>query len=294
MYAETKDPEIIILNPRMANLFLLKNNLEDQRTKKPRLINKYAKKMREGFFRTAQIAVAELDYDGGEEVLMNGQHCCEAVIQTNKTVRATLESYICYTPKDSADLYAQFDTEGGRTMGDLIQVRLRALKLNWPKKVGNAIVAAAVKENGASDWSKSDRVELLEEYLDEGHFINFILNSGIPTDVRSKTKQIKHLKRAPVIRAMFVTWRKCHRDAEIFWARVRDGEGLLRKMPSYKLREWLREANYTHGMRSMDRGQDIVTPHEMLYKCIVGWNAFRSGKVTALKYFSAKPVPRAL
>lgn len=72
---------------------------------------------------------------------------------------------------------------------------------------------------------------------------------------------------------------------------VRDGEGLKRSMPAFRLREYLLTVNVGSKGRAYKR---LVTSREMLAKSITAWNAYRRGESTELKYYNEKPIPKAV
>lgn len=291
MFYENAKPQIIKVNPHKAERLLTLNNLSSQRPLRPALINLLASKIREGTFRNGEIATAVLKYQNNEMVLVNGQHQCHAIIMTGETVSAKYEEYSCETPKDLSILFRQFDTHGMRSLGDLVRIEADALDLKWPLKICHLIVSGASLKNGNNMYAhKTEKVEFLQENLEIGEFINYILHESLPPD--TTTKDTAHLRRSPVITAMMLTYDKNQSISEKFWIDVRDGEGLKRSMPTYKLREFLRTSAYDRGRGAL-RARP-VTAHEMTARCITAWNAYRKGESTSLKYFPNKPIPKAI
>lgn len=287
-------PEVVKLTPHMAEKLLTKHaNYEGQRNFRTRMVNHYANEIRHDEFHTPVIMLAQQKYNGGEEVMLNGHHTCQSVIQANKPVFACIERWAVETDIEEAELYGKFDGVGGRTQSDYVKALATSMKLDWPLFVCNAIVsAAAMKENKESSLYAADKAKLLKIYTDAGKFFNFIFNTGLPDGVPMSAA--KHMRRKAVYYPMLMTWEKCHRDAELFWTDVRDGEGLKRSMPQHLLREFL----LTHGSnigRGVNVGMSSVTQHEMISRCITAWNAFRKNrKVKLLKYYPARALPKAV
>ena len=293
MYRIIGKPVIEQINPNRAERLLNYNHFDGQRVLRPKLINHYANKMREGLFRTCEIAIAKLNYANGqgEYVLPNGQHQLNAIIQANVCLMAKIETYECDTPDDLSLLYMQFDTSGSRSLSDLVRMEVVALEVDWPFRIAKLVVSsAAIKENMVQS-TKEEKAALLKDYLKTGAFINHILNETVPKDV-IKAKHTAHLTRSPVGYSMLVTWDKHQGDSQTFWLNVRDGKGLKRSMPEYKLRDFLKTVNFDKGRGASNL--KTVGHHEMASKCITAWNAFRKGGPTKLQYFPAKPIPKAI
>lgn len=293
MFEMSQKPEIARVTPHTAEKWLNMNTIKPQRPLKPRLINTYSNKMRNGEFRTGEIAFAKLAYNGHETVLVNGQHTLNSIIVSGVTIDAKVEHYVVHTPSDLSLLYQQFDTYGGRSLGDLVRVEAAMLGIEWPPRICSLIVSGAcLKENKKDAYNKEERTAMLRRYLEQGAYINEILNTTVPADL-SKSKHCSHLMRSPVIHAMLCTWDRHQEQSKSFWMRVRDGENLKRQSPEYKLRSFLMMHSYAYGNGSLN-GKRMVSHHEMTSKCITAWNAFRKGTPTNLAYYPTKNIPKAV
>uniref|UniRef100_A0A6H2A141 Uncharacterized protein n=1 Tax=viral metagenome TaxID=1070528 RepID=A0A6H2A141_9ZZZZ len=101
MYKQTTK-KLLKLTPNLAQRFLLLNTFESQRPLRVKKVNELANIMRDGLFLVGEIAIATLEYLGEViQVMMNGQHQCEACIQSNKTIDVVYEEYICPEPEDA-------------------------------------------------------------------------------------------------------------------------------------------------------------------------------------------------
>lgn len=284
MFQQTKK-ELKDLTPHLAEKLLRLNTFEGQRNIRPKHINYLANTIREGLFLIGEIGIA-LYQNGGDNVvpyLVNGQHQCEAVITANKTVPIVLTEYDCPTLDDVSLLYRQFDSFGGRTLQDIVKMEMMGLGVDWPLRIASLVVTAAAVKEKVTDWHKTQKISLLRKYIKHGHFLAALLD----------TAALKHMGKSPVVCAILITWEKCQRDAETFWTDVRDGVNLTKNSPAYILREFLKDSSLAQG-RGASVYQKSVTFHEMLYRCIVAWNAYRRGdKLKIIKYYPAKPVPSA-
>lgn len=293
MIQEITQPEIFTLTPKKAEKFINMDSLEAERKVRPRLLNIYANKIREDLFHPPTIATAELNYNGNQAIRINGQHVCHAVIQSNKPIRALRLRFSCDTPEDASMLYRQFDQGyGNRSLQNFTQIEAKhALKLEWPPRICSLVVSASGKKSGKTNLTKEEKVALLSQNLDQGAFVNFILNKSLPEGTAQR--ETAHLRKGCLVAVMMVTWEKCHQVAEDFWMRVRDGEGLAKTDPSKLLRDFLIMSSLTIGRGLKYSERKSVTEHEMQFRAMVAWNAFRrKKKLRILKYYPNKPVPK--
>jgi hypothetical protein len=276
------------VTPLLAGKFLDANIYEGQRPKRKKQITALTNAIDGGVFLTGSIAVAHQGWNGGDLMLANGQHQCEAVIATGKSIAAVVEEYACKTPEDFAVLYRQFDNNAVRSLSEIAVPEAAALNLKWSKSLISKVLSAVSFLEGHIGMHKNERVKYLKKYIREGNFVHEIL------DVVSACES-KHITRSPVVAAMIVTYRKDHADAEEFWEEVRDGENLKANSASLRLRNYLLSTSISFG-RGVNAGSlnESASVREMYAKCIVAWNAYRSGGTTSLKYFPGKDIPKVL
>ena len=294
------------VDPERAKHYLKFNTYEVQRTLRPGHVDELAEKMKDGRFRFGEIAFGVLN---GADIMMNGQHQCNAIIQSGETVPCVFEKYRCSSKMDLADMFRQFENFG-RSLDDFIKAKAGALNLKWPNRIANVVVAAAAVEYAmknsrkahklkghirpatqTSMWAKNPltkerRANLLEQYLKEGNFVYRVL-THIDDKILPGSPSVRHLVRAPVVYVMFLTVRKNEKEALTFWTNVRDGEVLTRDMPEMKLREFLKSVN----SHVTTYSQRTVTNHEYICRCIIAWNSFRSKTPTRLAYNATKDIP---
>lgn len=289
------------VTPDLAKHYLKFNTYHAQRAIRPKHVDELAEKMSDGRFRFGEISFGLID---GQDVMMNGQHQCEAIIKSGETIPCVVEKYRCRCKLDLSDLFCQFE-HLARSQSDINKARAGALSLKWPLNVVRLVITAASIEYSMSSsdnankrksfipgsvgsllttknpLTKERRAALLDLYLKEGEFVNRILTGA------TMSHGSRHLERGPIAYVMFLTWRKNQSESLTFWSRVRDGEYLTMNMPEMKLREFLMSVN-SHATPYSYR---IVKPHEYICRCISAWNAFRSGKKTSLAYSPTKDIP---
>jgi hypothetical protein len=274
--------KFITLDEDKAKQFLAINTYPAQRPKSEKQITNIINAIIEDRFVDGDIALATLMYNGGQTVLVNGQHQSNAVLRCKIPVTVAYKHYQVDSPEDLAFLYRQFDQHKDRSLSDVARPEAHALGINWSSRIVNLLIGAAALKDRKRDQGKQEKVLLLRKYLKAGEALLDIL-VGV---------EGKHLRRATVVAAMLMAWEKNQEQTIKFWTDVRNGENLKKTMPAYKLREYLLSVNLS--MRGVQNAKRSVPEREVLVRAIAAWNAFRKGESTALKYFADKPIPRAI
>lgn len=299
----------VTLTPVLAQEYLNKyNNYPAQRVPRPVHVDELAAKMVDGRFHEGRICLATLD-DGDSKTthLLDGQHVCLACIKSGTTVQIRLYKPTCDEEIDLATLFKQFENQA-RSISDFNNAEAIALGVGWQNWIVNLIVGAAAfdrvptlrmsnssgdaggkKKAGVTEFTKERKSQLLREYLREGMFVNKIMTSLPGNGDVARSIHVRHLRKVPVVYAMIKTWAKNQKDAETFWMRVRDGEQLTKDMPEMKLREFLIQINSIHAGSQYSYRK--ATNHELIYRCVNAWNAFRTNQPTNLRYYFDKPIP---
>ena len=263
---------------------LLQYNWEGQRSVNGVHVNYLADEIRKGEFTSAIIALAT--NGDGQFKMVNGQHTCMACAKAGKMIKIYLEKYETPKPEDLSQLFRKFDTNRPRTLDQMVKVESNSMGLNWSKKIANLVVSAASIIEGKQRLHKTQKPKLLRDYLEPGFFVEEMIG-GL---------KAKHMKKQGVVAAMIITWRVDQEDAARFWTNVRDGEGITREMPAYRLREWLMSSQYiqTNGMGKGTQSGEVITLHKIMSKSISAWNAYRRNTIGDLRYFANKPVPKPI
>ena len=280
---------MVELDPSLAQHYLKYNNYESQRSIRPVHAETLAEKMRNGLFRFGEVAFACRNGDG--DTMINGQHTCQAVIDSGVTVPVMLEKFKVTSKLELSELFRQFEILP-RSLGDMIRVESDSLNLTWPLRLSSLIVASAtLKEKGNARnsggygavspsrkyaFSKEYKVKLLGKYLKEGAFLSEILTDS---------SRSKHLFIAACGYMMFETYAVDQKAAKRFWMDVRDGEFLSADSPQMKLRNFLM-------LRLVSKSNKQISNHEICTRIAHAWNAFRKGTSTNLSYYPSKPIPK--
>lgn len=267
----------MVVDGKVASGLLEFNTYKLQRTLQPKWVQWLVKEIELGMFLTGYIVLARLVYENNRKIMVNGQHQSHAVLESGLPITVFYEEWSCENERDLSDLYSRFDGNRGRTLSDLLAPEAGALRIDWGRQTVNLVVAAAglndkTKGRIGGVLTKLERVSLLEPNTKAGDFVNNIFNDG---------KTCRHLRRAPVVRAMMDTYKVDKKAASIFWVNVRDGIMLPDHHPALKLRDYLK-VTFT---------ATSLATREMYVKCIHAWNAFVTHKRTALKFVPSDPVP---
>lgn len=262
---------------------------ENQRPFSPRQFEELVSALQNDLFLTGEIGIAILIYEKNRKVVVNGQHQFAAGIAANKKFIAVYQEFQCETPADLSLLYRQFDNHKARSLSEILMVEADSVGIRWPKKTISLLMTGIILRENMTGWHKSRKLARFSAHLKFGKFLNSILTQN------GKYLHItaKHIMRGAVVHAMMLMWELDERDAEKFIIDIRDGEGLNKTMPEYKVREFLKEVCVFKG-RGASHIHNLATEKEITSRCITGWNAFRRQMPTDLKYYPTAPIPKAL
>lgn len=277
------------ITPKKADELLRLNTYEGQRNKSQRHIQELAEKMKDGRFHVGSIALIH----NGKVEMADGQHQCEACKLAGVPFTAMQLDYVVEeddTKEDIAEVFAQFNVDRSRSRGDIAWIYGCKIGMaDWPRKcvtVCNSAlgwIAGGCSAGGGVNIPKDENSRLLSSNRELCQFVHDIAFGENASSAR-------HIIRSPVVAAMMQTRRANADAAATFWSAVRDGDMLKKSDPAYKLREFLLRSKVKSSSGSRDT--EVVDQRTMYGKCIVAWNAYRTGNTTALKYFSDKPLPQ--
>lgn len=234
----------------------------------------------EGKFFSPKWATATL---GGMTYRVNGGHSSAMLLECDNGVfpahlNAIVDEFKCETAEDLADLFDQFDPRKSiRTINDRITAHKSvhdelADIAPTPLAKGTAGIAAFYSGFGESERLEEDeRIRLIHKHQE------FLLWSCRYLGRRALTA-------VGAVSAMFATWHRDPEDAELFWDAVRD-ETEPAGSPSRKVASFLKDRFLPHVQKKFDSRATYV-------KCIHGWNAYRTGQSTDLKYTRTAALPR--
>lgn len=257
----------------------------------PRRMEIYEQLRQRGELRPFVWAIAHCK-ENQNDYRVNGKHTSTLLVENEipKDFLVTVEEYVCDTMKDVAQLYATFDSKiPVRTCNDIYVSFAGTL----PELAGvsNTTIKLAASGMAYGTWLENtprilpaDRAELL---LVHPEFVLWFHELLMPNQENGFGK---HIRRQPVIGAMFNTWNKCRKDATEFWSLVRDDSGPSPSSPERRLTRYLLEVGVRSGNGARSRVRTATT-REMYSKCVHAWNAWRIDETTNLNYYADKPIP---
>jgi len=274
--------KIIKMDEYLAAEYAEHNTYEGQRSTDDAWTKYLVGAIDRGEFLTGSVAMARLKYQECRLVMVNGQHQCKAVIMTGIPIDVVYEEWECDEPAELSDLFSRYDNHKARSLSHILNPEAAALGITWKRAIVRLVVSAAALSDDMTvqHIHKTEKKKFLGRNINEGAFVNHLLKDGV---------SCQHMMRAPVVRAMFDTWKKDKAAALLFWKMVRDGENLNMANPAMVLRNYLLTTGLT---KTRTIKSSIATTREMYVKCIHGWNAHRTGGKTALKYIAGAPIPK--
>jgi len=269
-----KEPNPKMLDVAEARKFLGIPPLGEDRKLKKDTVLEYKDKMKKGLFHTGQLAIAKLN---GNVFRLNGQHVAEAVIRGGIPAWVTIQTAECKDDNDLILAYCQFDDNRIRTLGDLAKVKASILGLPNYEYIRLFVQSLLFYWGDFDGYStKHKKLEKLERtHRKRFDFVDSILCD--PTLPYKEAKSIiRHIKRAAAVGVMMRTFDTGgEAKAREFWIAVRDGEGLKRSDPAYRLRDYLRGTKSSSGRIARPvNGSFEVPPIHWYYWCIKCWNRY--------------------
>lgn len=239
------------------------------------------RQMKAGMFRWEQVQIIVCRYDG-KDYRMNGQHTCWARLnmpEKNYPAPAQLLRYEAASEHDMRQLYASIDRNKARSSGNVVVSYLAGRQefIQFNKRILRALAEAL------AFWKWDLESQRLLHTPDDRAYLMLTDHYQLTTKVgnfinSSKSADIKHLHRRPVIAAMYATFDKAPEIAAQFWKAVALGEMLAKDDPRMQLRNKLLSSTIAAGGRAVTSDVTTTSSEEMFRWCILAWNAHRQGK----------------
>jgi hypothetical protein len=279
---------------QLAKWYLALNSLPGERPIGDEHVEKLFGELDRGSF-LGELSVIATGKVGNTIYQLNGRHTCTAMLKYNgkRSYEITHLQYELPTLEKAGELYAKFDPNwAGRTFPHILRAWLRTHGFgeDYGMRLMTLFCSAAtfdfVGKNpfGMKKVIGLDKVELIKKYPT-------ILRAVLEI-IGDNQKSSAHLRKLPVMCAIFQTVKKSERAAKMFWIAVRDGENLSKQEPAKKLETYLRENTFNRGMAAVCPKRKAGF-REMYAKCIHAWNAYRNGSTTDMKFYPNAKLPEA-
>lgn len=282
-------PKYVKLTRKLAQEYAQMERCPDDRDLQESRLEHLRRVIEEGRFRAPDWASAYCK-ETKTKYRVNGKHTSTIIsgLEEIPDVKVSVTEYECDTLHEVASLYATFDARfSARSPGDIYVVYARSVPdLN---DVNSSTIKLAAAGMGYGMWENGGgretsvtnemRAELLVRHPD---FVIWL--DGMHVMI----KENKFLKRRSVVAAMFLTYLKYKDLSNKFWNLVKTGDAASPNDPTRVLQRYLMT---TVVARRAANDKQAASDHEMMVKCIHGFNAWKKGESTALKYHSNKPTP---
>jgi len=233
---------------------------------------------------------------------VNGKHTSTLFsnldLSKGQDLYAVVEEYDCDTLEDVVHLYSTFDSNmqvrNQSDINKMFAASIPELK-EFDSKTINLLVGGlsywkfpgATGATNSATRTSADKAEVLFDEVEFCLWANRLLSEG-------GVKHCQHLRRVPVVGAIRSCWNKSKSAALEFWKAVRDETGERPDCPDRTLAKWLTIMKVKNGAHGDVPARYKVFPREFYVKCLLGWNAWRKGEKTNLKYYPGAKLPIAI
>jgi hypothetical protein len=285
------------LTPEKAKELLRHNNYRGQRPLKQARLAGLAYKIERGTFRAATVGLA-LVASSGKQFMVNGQHCCHAVLRTGKSIKLIIEYYEVPNDHALALLYSETDNQQKRNTTDtllpfIIDTELQVVPMRCIRLAADALYQYSLVKVGK--WATRGAAELTGEqrasYLYADTEKVFMLHELLFGEKMNRL--FGFMLRSPVLVAILSTHAVASKEAIDFWTQVRDGEMLKPKSPQLYLRDWLLRVSLSGPNARIV--PESATKREVYARCIGAWNYMRQHKPmpqSGYRYRPDEPIPK--
>lgn len=288
-----RKPTTMLATKEMADKFATMDAAPQDRALSERRLEVYEKIIREGGFRPVSWAYTTCGETNGT-YRVNGKHTSVLLSRLPDTpeLYVVIEQYHCDTLEDVARLYATYDSKMMmRTVGDINRMFASCVPelSQVHHRTVNLVISGVAYSQHQQEYIRIPPAERAEAIITQKEFalwLHELLGGG-----HQETKGHGHLRRMPVVAAMFLTWQKDKEQAMTFWSAVRDETGPEPDLPDRRLSRFL----LTHGPanhKTTDRPSRYrVSDREFFVKSIHSWNAWRRHERTNLRYVAQARLP---
>lgn len=296
MFVLTGPPKSHKLTAKLAKEFAEMTPAPHDRPFSERRVEFLEKQVAKGKARSFLWAKA-LCKEDGKTYRCNGKHSSilfnrMPLEQIKGDIQIVVEDFVCDTLEDVAHLYGTYDSGvSARNYKDINRTFAAAVPELADMNIMtiNLIVSGIAADKwGINTYSASyrpiERAELLPENIDFALWVDGIIG----------TSAAYFLRRMPVVAAMCTTYRKSKKDATEFWKAVFDQSGRDPRSGDRQLSKFLMTTNATGTTIPNRRQRRMADAREFYARCIHGWNAWRKGETTELKYHVKAKVPSAV
>ena len=285
-FKQASQPKVVRITRELADQHLQLPKLKKDRKLKPHRVERWVREINMGTMRPVLWARA-ICLEDGQTYRMNGQHTATAYTRVERipdTSYAIVEDYICDTREDLPRLWQTFDSALSSRSGMDIATAYRSVDevMDGIATRTLAVVASGIElsQSGGSFMQGSfacapqDRLDRAMAHRDFIIWVDSVIDRHTH----------RHIHRVGVVAAMFSAWQRCQRDCKGFWTEVRDECNPDIHSASRRTAKWLIQ-NCIRG-----RANPKVTREEYV-RCLLWWNAYRTGGSVDIRYSANMKTP---
>lgn len=281
-------PKIVSITRDLAEQHMELPKINKDRTLKPQRVERWIGEIKKGTMRPVLWARA-VCLEDGQTYRMNGQHTATAYMRVERIPDrsyAIVEEYICDTREDLPRLWQTFDSQMCSRTGMDIANAYRSVDDEMESVPTRTLAVAAsgieLSQSGGSFMGgfgsfRCPAQDRLDRAMAHRDFILWI-------DSLLDRHKHQHIYRVGVVAAIFSAWQRCHRDCKEFWTEVRDECNPDIHSASRRTAKWLMQNC------ARRRANPSVTREEYV-RCLMWWNAYRTGGSVDIRYSSNTKIP---
>jgi hypothetical protein len=247
--------------------------------------------MRRGTFNPLLVVLSTVVCDG-KVYKLNGQHVCWAVLFMPEgfSVEVREIRYRCTNEEQMKQLYATYDRLRARNDAHLAKIFLvgtEAVEGVWPSTTAKLALACKFWLHGDEKIRRRVSPDQLSAQI-QRECPQVFRQVGL---FHQTNHEIPHMRRTPILAAMFATFQKLPTKAAEFWQPVADGLELTAKTdPRWVLRDMLLYAN---SRTVATKKRRVYSTEDVYGLAIVAWNKWRRGEKAqmTLRVPSDRPKP---
>jgi len=183
-----------VTDTQAIEMLKVNNKYTGQREVKKAFVDKYAKLMQSGSFRSASSICFVVNKKNGKKFIVDGQHRLYSIATLKEcAVQQTIITYECANSKEIAELYGSFNTDAKRLIGDISKAYADLNGVNhWNKKVRGHIVSFAdsfrtkpVKLPKSYKGNFDERSARIKHHIASGNFLSSMHTTFIHKNKRN-------------------------------------------------------------------------------------------------------------
>lgn len=282
----------------LAQKFITMQSFEGERVLRDAHVEFLLTEAKKGTFliHLATLISAHCRWDNSERRL-NGQHTCwmREYMSDAWSPMIRVLRYEVDTQDDFRKLYSAIDRGAPRTKGHVISARLLGTEQfkEFSQQTIRMLASALVLRVGRSlSGRKRLSPDEIATLLSGDHY-RLAIAVGSYMETMDRSRDGRHMWRAPVIAAMFATFEKHITASKEFWEGVRLGVGMTSASdPRLRLRNLLQTTNIsqTDAMGTAGNSTGVISGEDMYRWSVHCWNLWRDGEtIKNLRILAKRP-----